>query len=258
MCNTTSENRYRIVDCRISRTNMSRSISDTLERVRMGLGGYVCFSNVHSIVVSAMDPRLREIINSSFLTLPDGKPLSVIARLKGYSDVGQVPGPDFMPMLIQQSKCLKHFFYGSTNTVLHALTSNLKQKFPHANIVGSYSPPFRNLSSSESNEIIALINNTKPDIIWVGLGAPKQEYWIAENWQQLRPAILMGVGAAFNFHANEKKRAPVWMRNLCLEWLYRLAYEPKRLWRRYLVTNSLFIYYLIRDTLRRVYLLARS
>lgn len=237
---------------------MSRSISDTLERVRTGLGGYVCFSNVHSIVVAAMDPCLRGIINNSFLTLPDGKPLSVIARLKGYSDVSQVAGPDFMPMLIQQSTGLKHFFYGSTNTVLQALTSNLKQKFPHANIVGSYSPPFRNLSSSESSEIITFINNAKPDIIWVGLGAPKQEYWIAKNWQKLRPAILMGVGAAFNFHANEKKRAPVWMRNLCLEWLYRLAHEPKRLWRRYLVTNSLFIYYLIRDTLRRVYFLGRS
>lgn len=236
---------------------MSSAISDTLERVGEGLGGYVCFANVHSTVIAAMDPRLREIINNSFLTLPDGKPLAVVAKLKGYLTVDQVPGPDFMPTLIHHSKDLRHFFYGSTTAVLNALTSNLKQKFPHAIIVGSYSPPFHTSHHSESMAIIELINNTKPDIVWVGLGAPKQEYWIADNWQKLRPAILMGVGAAFDFHANTKKRAPVWMRRLGLEWLHRLAHEPKRLWRRYLVTNSLFIYYLIRDSLRHIYRLAR-
>lgn len=257
MPGTASAPRYRVVDCHISRTNMISAIADTLARVGKGLGGYVCFSNVHSIVTAAMDHRLREIINTSFLSVPDGKPLLVLARLKGYSDVGQVPGPDFIPTLFRQPKNLRHFFYGSTNKVLGALTANLKKQFPHATIVGSYSPPFRALSDSESKEIITLINNTRPDIIWVGLGAPKQEYWIADNWQKLKPAILMGVGAAFDFHANTKKRAPVWIRHLGLEWLHRLGHEPKRLWRRYLVTNSLFIYYLVRATLRRVYLLPR-
>jgi N-acetylglucosaminyldiphosphoundecaprenol N-acetyl-beta-D-mannosaminyltransferase len=250
MPRTSSMPHYCVVDCRISRTNIPGTITETLARVGNGLGGYICFANVHSVVTAAMDGRLRRIINDSFLSVPDGKPLSIVARLKGHADVGQVPGPDFMPALIHQSKNLRHFFYGSTGTVLDALTANLKKQFPHANIVGRYSPPFRTLSDSESKEIIAHINNAKPDIIWVGLGAPKQEYWMADNWRQLRPAILMGVGAAFDFHAGVKKRAPVWMRHIGLEWLHRFAHEPKRLWRRYLVTNPLFIYYLVRNTLR--------
>jgi N-acetylglucosaminyldiphosphoundecaprenol N-acetyl-beta-D-mannosaminyltransferase len=179
------------------------------------------------------------------MSMPDGKPLSIVARLSNIKDMSQVAGPDFMLEMLDKHRALRHFFYGSTEETLRLLGERLRERFPGLNIAGTFSPPFRSLQPQETNQITATINQAKPDIIWVGLGAPKQEYWMADNWEQLRPAILMGVGAAFDFHAGTLARAPEWMRMASIEWLYRLLQEPRRLWKRYLVTNSLFLYYLI-------------
>jgi exopolysaccharide biosynthesis WecB/TagA/CpsF family protein len=245
----TDYKRHRILDCKITRADMPRAIQWTIDRLDARKGGYVCFSNVHTVVTARKDARLRDIINNSFLSLPDGKPLSVVSRLQGVRDIDQVAGPDFMPLFIQRTTHIRHFFYGSTPETLEKLQTNLARRFPHARFVGSYSPPFKEVSSVEMAAVLARINQAKPDVIWVGLGAPKQEYWMAEYWQALKPAILMGVGAAFDFHAGKITRAPQWMSKLCIEWLFRLCQEPQRLWKRYLVTNSLFFYYLIMDTL---------
>lgn len=214
------------------------------QRRQEGYGGYICFSNVHTVVTSRTDRDLREYTNRSFLSLPDGRPLSIYARLCGYKDVDQVAGPDFMEYCLQAMPGTRHFFYGSTEKTLTKLCSNIRERYPQIQIVGAYSPPFRDLTEHEKAEVIRMINDTNPDFVWVGLGAPKQEKWMAENWQHLKPAILLGVGAAFDFHAGTVKRCPQWMRTMSLEWLYRLIQEPRRLWRRYFVTNSLFIWFI--------------
>ena len=196
--------------------------------------------------------ELRPVLNNSFMTLPDGKPLFWVARLKSLRQVGHVPGPDFFPELLSEPafQSVRHFFFGSTPGTLDLLLNNLKQKYPNILITGSLSPPFRMLSDEEDDSIIDTINRAQPDIIWVGLGAPKQEIWMAKHWQQLKPAILMGIGAAFDFHAGTIRRAPTVLSRIGLEWLHRLLSEPGRLWKRYLITNSLFLYYLTVDWLR--------
>lgn len=239
--------RFKVLDCWINRLDMLHAAQLVRDRIASGGGGYVCFSNVHTVVTACKDNRLREITDNSFLSVPDGKPLSLVGKMQGLRDVGQVAGPDFMPYFFEEAKGVRHFFYGSTPDTLEKLTRNFKQKFPGASIVGSYSPPFRALTVTEEEEILAIIKLAKPDVIWVGLGAPKQEYWMADQWERLQPAILMGVGAAFDFHAGKIARAPEWMRKMSVEWLYRLCQEPRRLWKRYLVTNSLFFYYLMKS-----------
>ena len=238
--------RFQILNCQINRTDMNRAAQAVIQRVSQKAGGYVCFSNVHTVVTAHKDIRLRDITNHSFMSMPDGKPLSIVAGLSGIKDISQVAGPDFMLEMLNKYRNLRHFFYGSTKETLVLLTEKLKACFPGLNIAGAFSPPFRSLQGHEVIHITAMINQTKPDIIWVGLGAPKQEYWMADHWDELKPAILMGVGAAFDFHAGRVARAPKWMRKIGLEWFYRFCQEPSRLWKRYLVTNSLFFYYLMK------------
>jgi N-acetylglucosaminyldiphosphoundecaprenol N-acetyl-beta-D-mannosaminyltransferase len=223
---------------------METAAQNVIRQMATKEGGYVCFSNVHTVVTARGDLRLREIINQSFMSLPDGKPLSVLASLRGIKDVNQVAGPDFMPYFLEIARGARHFFYGSTPETLDRLVDNIKRRFPGINVAGRYSPPFGDIPAHQMMEIISFIKQCDPDIIWVGLGAPKQEYWMGAQWEHLRPAILMGVGAAFDFHAGKVKRAPGWIRKMGFEWAYRFFQEPSRLWRRYLVTNFLFIWYL--------------
>lgn len=251
MIETRGAGRFRVLDCWINCVDMPKAAEYVSDRIGTGEGGYVCFSNVHTVVTARHDSRLKQITNGSFLSLPDGKPLSIIGRLRGVQGVGHVAGPDFMPYFLQTVKEARHFFYGSTEETLEKLKNNLARRFPAARIVGTYSPPFRDFSADEQNEVVSIVNRAKPDIVWVGLGAPKQEYWMEQHWRRFKPAILMGVGAAFDFHAGQIARAPEWMKKLSLEWLFRLSQEPQRLWKRYLVTNSLFVFYLLSDLAKR-------
>lgn len=214
-------------------------------------GGYVCFSNVHSVVTAHNDRPLRDATNNSFMSMPDGKPVYAIGRLLGEGGISQVAGPDFMIEFLVHAPKARHYFYGATEETLAKLAEALKGRVAGLNIVGMYSPPFRVLSPEEDNEIVKSIQEAQPDYIWVGIGAPKQEYWMVKHWDALKPAILFGVGAAFDFHAGVKSRAPKWMQSIGLEWLFRLGSEPRRLWRRYLVTNSLFILLAMRDLLSK-------
>lgn len=247
MLNT--KDRFKILDCEISAATTDSALEAVSQRIQDKSGGYICFSNVHTVVTSRKDLKLRESTNGSFLSLPDGKPLSVYARKKGYSQVEQVAGPDFMPLCIERFPEARHFFYGSTDEVLDKLKDNLLQQNPSINIAGMYSPPFRHLNQDELDKIHQMINESRPDFIWVGLGAPKQEIWMMENFDALKPAILFGVGAAFDFHAGLLQRCPKWMQKSGLEWFYRFIKEPKRLWRRYLVTNTSFLFHLTREEL---------
>jgi N-acetylglucosaminyldiphosphoundecaprenol N-acetyl-beta-D-mannosaminyltransferase len=204
---------------------------------------YVCVRDVHGVVRSVQDKNLRQIHNCSGLVVPDGMPLVWVSRLKGYTAVQRVYGPDLMLNLCSRSikSGYRHFLYGGGPGINEMLAKDLRNRFPGLQIVGMYSPPFRPLSEIEDQEICARIQEVKPDIVWVGLSTPKQEFWMSEHIDRLNVPVLIGVGAAFDFHAGVKPQAPRWMQNSGLEWLFRLASEPKRLWRRYLVNNPLFL-----------------
>lgn len=244
--------RFNIQGCHVNCMNHDSAMRAVAERLEQAVGGYVCFSNVHTVVTSHADGALRDSTNNSFLSLPDGKPLSVYAKLIGVKDVDQVAGPDFMGRCLGRFAGKRHYFYGSTEETLRLLKDNLLRDYPGLSIVGMYSPPFRPLMGKELAEVIQMIRDAEPDFVWVGLGAPKQEEWMKQNWRALSPAILFGVGAAFDFYAGTVLRAPSWMRKSGLEWLYRLVKEPRRLWKRYLVTNTVFLWRSLRDWIAQV------
>jgi N-acetylglucosaminyldiphosphoundecaprenol N-acetyl-beta-D-mannosaminyltransferase len=243
--------RVSVIDSEVSACDMNGALEQLEARLQQSEGGYVCFTNVHATVMGRRDPGFRAITNGSFLSVADGKPVYWVARAKGVLDVGHVPGPDFFIHAIKRFANKRHFFYGSTPEVLPQLIAELNRAVPSLHVCGTLSPPFRPLSNRDKQEHYAAIRAARADIVWVGLGAPKQEQWMAEAWQELTPCILLGVGAAFDFHAGTVRRAPRALGHLGLEWLYRLLQEPRRLWRRYLVTNSLFLAYLIKDSVFR-------
>lgn len=213
----------------------------------------VVISNVNTIITCLNDPEFNKIINTAAMTTIDGQPLLWYARLINNAKIQErVCGPDLMLKCISNgiSKGWKHYFLGGEKHVLEDLCDNLAKKYPGLIIAGKYSPPFRPLLKQENNDMIAKINQSKPDILWVGLGSPKQEKWIADNLSELYCPVQIGVGAAFDFYSNAIKRAPQKIQNLGLEWFYRIFQSP-RLIERYLSTNPVFIYIFIRDYLKK-------
>lgn len=206
-------------------------------------GKYICVSNVHTIITAYDDKFYAKVQNSALFCLPDGGPLSSYGRTHGYPDMERITGPDLMDAILKISceKGYKHFFYGSTTETLDKLKLKLSDKYKSLNIVGMYSPPFRALTEKEDEDVIDMINKAKPDFIWVGLGAPKQEIWMYNHMDKVH-GLMVGVGAAFDYFAENIKRAPKWMQNHNLEWLYRLMQDPIRLLPRYLYTNTKFIF----------------
>ena len=178
-------------------------------------------------------------------------PLVWLSRLSGGSPVGRVYGPDLMLAVCERSvgRGYRHFLYGGGPSVAEKLASQLQNRFPGLGIVGAYSPPFRPLTQREDQEIVERINAAQPDFVWVGLGAPKQEHWMADHLVKLNATVLIGVGAAFDFHSGVKVQAPYWMQRSGLEWFFRLLSEPRRLWRRYLVYNTKFLYLIFLQSL---------
>lgn len=240
-----------ILKTKINITTMDEAVSWIDEHLAELSGKYVCISNVHTTVTAYRDEKYRAVQNGSALSLPDGKPLSIVQRHRGYENAGRVPGPDLMPEIfaLSEKKGYRHYFYGSKQSTLDALKERLLEKYPKLNIVGMYSPPFRPLTEEEDQEAVERINAVKPDFIWVGLGAPKQEIWMAEHENRVH-GVMLGVGAGFDFHAGTIKRAPKWMQELCMEWLYRISQDPKRLLWRYLDTNFSFLWYLWKEKCR--------
>lgn len=214
-------------------------------------GEYICISNVHTTVMAYRDEVYRDVQNGSALNMPDGKPLSIVQHLRGYKRAGRVPGPDLMLEIfkLSEERGYTHYFYGSTPETIEGLRQNLKKMYPRLRIVGMYSPPFRPLSEAEDEEVVEKINACAPDFIWIGLGAPKQERWMADHSGKLT-GIMLGVGAGFDFHAGTVRRAPKWMQEICMEWLWRMMQDPKRLLPRYLDTNFSFLLYLLREDRR--------
>lgn len=236
-----------ILGVNIAAVNMGQVLETVQSQLQKLSGEYICVSNVHTTIMSYEDSGYRKIQNQAVLALPDGKPLSVLCRRRGFETAGRVTGPDFMLEILKLSegKGYRHYFYGSTQKNLDVMKERLKEEFPHAVVAGMYSPPFRQLTEEEDQYIIEEMNRVKPDFIWVGLGAPKQEIWMAEHKGKVN-GLMVGVGAAFDYFTGNIKRAPAWMQKCSLEWLYRLLQEPGRLWKRYFVTNLKFLWLIFR------------
>lgn len=232
-------------------------MADTLDYLDRHLdvlrGSYICVANVHTTVMAYEDKSYRKIQNSAAMALPDGAPLSVCSRRAGFSQAQRVTGPDLMTELFLRApqNGYRHFFYGSTPQTLEAMRVTLRRDYPGVVIAGMYAPPFRPLTQEEDREVTARINDAKPDFVWVGLGAPKQEQWMYAHRGRLN-AVSVGVGAGFDYLAGTIRRAPRIMQMLCLEWLYRLMQDPRRLWKRYVMTNIKFLRYIRREQRKRL------
>ncbi|XME04149.1 WecB/TagA/CpsF family glycosyltransferase [Lachnospiraceae bacterium C1.1] len=217
-------------------------IRENIDKLR---GKYICFSNVHTTVMAYEDDEYRRVQNEAEIVFPDGAPISKIQRHDGCSRARRVAGPDFMRQMFVSSigGGLSMYFYGSSQKTIDELKKNIEKNYPGLDVRGYESPPFRNLTDEEDAEAVRRINESGADIVWVGLGAPKQEKWMNAHKDRIN-ALMLGVGAGFDFHAGTIKRAPEWMQHVGLEWLFRLFQDPKRLIKRYLVTNLKFMYYL--------------
>ena len=235
--------RVNILGVGVSAVNMELALAAISQWIKARTPHYVCVTPVHSIMDCYGDESLRAIYNRAGMVTPDGMPVVWLTRLQGHDHVRRVYGPDLMFALCKYSLAFgyRHYFYGGAEGVAQQLADILSARFPGLQVAGAYSPPFRELSADEDAQIVAKINATHPDIVWVGLGAPKQEYWMASHQELLTAPVLIGVGAAFDFHTGRKKQAPRWMQRSGLEWVFRLISEPKRLWQRYLYSNPRFI-----------------
>jgi N-acetylglucosaminyldiphosphoundecaprenol N-acetyl-beta-D-mannosaminyltransferase len=230
----------------VTAINMQQTIDTIDEWIRTNHNKYICVVPAHSIFLGYQNLQLREIFNHSGLTTPDGMVIVWLLRLHGYRNVDRVYGPDLMHAVCKHSLQTgwKHYFFGGEPGVADQLSEKLKTQYPELQISGTYSPPFRQLTQDEDNEIITNINHAHPDIVWVGLGSPKQEYWMYEHLEKLSAPVLIGVGAAFDFLSGNKHQAPRWIQRSGFEWLFRLVNEPRRLWRRY-ANYPLFIFLIL-------------
>ena len=206
-------------------------------------GRYIIATGMHGVMEARRDPEFKTIMNSSDLMVPDGISLVLVGRCRGFHLPRRVTGTDLMSEFCKQSASLgyKNFFYGDTEETLRQLVNRLKKSYPNLQIAGTYSPPFRPPTPDEETEQIELINRSGTDVIWVGLGLPKQEQWIYEHRHHLNASVLVGVGAAFKFASGRVEKAPSWVGNNGFEWLWRFAREPRRVWRRVIIDGPSFV-----------------
>ena len=248
--------RYAILGVPISALDLPRAVdalgSLVRTRAEREAAAYVCVRDVNGIVECQRDPGLREIHARAALVTPDGMPVVWWGKLSGH-EVSRVYGPDLMRAACAQgiSARWRHFLCGGLPGVADELAETLRRQFPGIEIVGTHTPPFRPLTTMERDDLAASINASGADIVWIGLGSPKQERFMAEMAPSLRCGALIGVGAAFDFLSGRKRQAPPWIQRSGFEWMFRLATEPRRLWKRYLVNNSAFVWLVTRHLLRQ-------
>lgn len=227
----------------IAAIDMDWLLSFTQKHINELSGDYICVSNVHTTVTSFEDESYCAIQNGGILAIPDGGPLSSVGKKRGFKEMQRTTGPSFMGEILKVSaqNGYRHYFYGSTEETLEKLYAVLEHDYPGIQIAGMYSPPFRLMTEEEDEMIVDRINEANADFVWVGLGAPKQEKWMATHQGKIK-GLMVGVGAGFDYFAGNIERAPEWMQKCNLEWLYRLMQDPKRLFKRYMVTNSKYIW----------------
>lgn len=221
------------VDCFAG--SLGAAAAETVARARSGEGGYVCLCSAHGVVLSHHDRELKEALAGAWRVFPDGYPVAWLARRLGAAHAAQITGTDLMAGVFEQGQeaGLRHFLYGSSPATLSLLQERLLERFPRANVVGTLSPSLTPLEPAEAERDAAAIRAAQPHVVWIGLSTPKQDVWMRRYAKLVAPAVVLGVGAAFDFHAGTKTRAPLWMRRSSLEWLHRLQSEPRRLAGRY-------------------------
>jgi len=237
------KNRVNVLGVGISVLNLNTALAAIADAVRERRKGYICVTGVHGVIEAQDDEAFKRILNGAFLCTPDGMPMVWAGRLAGHREMSRVYGPDLMLDVCAWSETsgAKHFFYGGADGVAELLARKLKVKFPKLAVAGTFTPPFRALNADEENNLREQIRAVQPDIFWVGLSTPKQEKFMAEFLPKLDATVMIGVGAAFDFHSGRVRQAPRWMQRGGLEWFYRLCSEPRRLAKRYFRNNPLFV-----------------
>jgi len=250
---TSLENSFRVLGVRVDAVQ----IDDVVRRVQAWIqnresGQYISVTGMHGVTEALHDQEFAKVLNASSLVVPDGMPLVWIGRHRGFPLARRVYGPELMETFCARTahEGYRHFFYGGAPDVAERVADRLTARFPGLQIAGTFCPPFRALTQEEDSKIVDLIQLSHADVVWVGLSTPKQERWMFEHKDKLGVPVLIGVGAAFDFHAGCMKQAPEWMRENGLEWLFRLVQEPRRLWRRYLLNGSEFVFNVALQELR--------
>lgn len=233
-----------VLGVNVSAINLARAVAIADRWIGVGDCGYVCVTGVHGVMEAQADAEFRHILNHACINTPDGMPMSWVGRLQGFDQMDRVFGPDFMLEMCRFSveRNYRHFLYGGQPGVAERLKDALQGKFPGLQVVGTYTPPFRDLTAEEEAELVAQVQESKPHILWVGLSTPKQERFMARYVDRLQVPLLAGVGAAFDYHTGRIQDSPDWIKRAGLQWLHRLLQDPRRLWKRYLRNNPAFVW----------------
>jgi N-acetylglucosaminyldiphosphoundecaprenol N-acetyl-beta-D-mannosaminyltransferase len=239
----TMADRINVLGVGVSPLNIPLAIAAMQRAIDSRTKGYICVTGVHGVSEAQESPAFRSILNGAFLNTPDGMPMVWLGRHDGHPEMDRVYGPDLLVQSCRVSEQAhwKHFFYGGAPGVADQLAAALRERHPHLHVVGTYCPPFRPLNEAEKQELKTQVAAAQPDIIWVGLSTPKQEAFMAEALAWLDTTLMVGVGAAFDLLSGRVRQAPRWIQRCGFEWLYRLYQEPRRLWKRYLKNNPLFV-----------------
>jgi N-acetylglucosaminyldiphosphoundecaprenol N-acetyl-beta-D-mannosaminyltransferase len=229
------EHRINILGVHVSAINMDQALEILGGWLSRREPHYVCVTPAHVVMDGYWNPQLRPILNGSGLTTPDGMSIVWLLKLHGFPRAGRVCGTDLMNEVCSASdlRSRRHFLYGGAPGVADALADRLRTRFPGIQIAGTYTPPFRPLTDTEDRAVVERINASRADIVWIGISSPRQDTWMAEHLGKIDAPVMVGVGAAFDFLSGRKRQAPRWIQRIGLEWLFRLASEPRRLWRRY-------------------------
>lgn len=248
------DDRFEVFGVKYAVSRVEEAVLHVIRSIKELSGSYICFSNTHTLVMAKENEDYRNVLNDAAFTFADGTPIAKLQLSRGLTGVERVAGPDFMEHMFRDTVdgSVSHFFYGSSQETLDALLKALNERYPGINIKGMYSPPYRELTPEEDEEDIRRINESGADLIWIGLGAPKQEKWMAAHKGRIQ-GVMLGVGAGFDFHAGTIHRAPVWIQKIGMEWLYRLFQDPGRLFKRYFVTNTKFYIYRIIESISIIF-----
>jgi len=238
---------FPVLGVNISAVNLDLAAQRIDDWIKARKSVYVCVAPVSTVIDCQDDPDYKNIINAADMVTPDGMPLVWLAKKGGYNQVDRTYGPDLMQLICKQGeeRGYKHFFYGGSRETARSLTTALKGKFPRISITGEYTPGLLAVKQKETDLVIEQINQSGADILWVGLGSPKQDFWMDLHRHEIQVPVMIGAGAAFDFLSGTKPQAPRWMQRSGLEWIFRLCCEPRRLWKRYLIGNSRFIFLLL-------------
>lgn len=236
----------KVLKLEIDATNMEDVLGRVTRALETSSNRYICVAGVHGVMEAQRSPTVAAVYAGALMTIPDGMPLVWVGALQGHRQMQRVTGPDFMFEILRRKEfaAVTHFFYGGEEGVAEQLRHRFNKQFPWVKIVGTCTPPFRELSPIEERELAGRIGILKPDIIWVGIGCPKQELFMSRFTPMLETKLMIGVGAAFDFHTGRIRDCRHWIKSAGLQWLHRLVQDPKRLWRRYLRNNPAFLFHI--------------